>query len=213
MSKPISLYIGDDHPMIIEGIRSLMSRRPDINLLGTSTNAAHAIREIFALKPQVVLLDLYFGDTLGTQVIQTLRAGRFEGKILVYTVLPESGFTIDLLKNGAQGYLNKNSPISEIVEAIRTVLAGGTYLSESFRIEYEAHLKASQGSPFDSLSRQEHSVMLLLIKGIRNREIQEQLNLRQQTVTTYTSRIFRKLGVSSLAELVRAAQLHGIVVS
>lgn len=210
MSAPITLFIADDHPIVVEGTRTLLERRPDIDVVGTALDPQTAAREIQRLQPDVVLLDLFFGDTLGAKILQQLQAAGVSSKIIIYTVLSENTFSLQLLKDGARGYLNKNSPIEEIVKAIRQVHQGKKYLSPEFMVEQNRRVLEDDSGPFDRLSSREYSVMLLLLRGARNCDIQEELNLCQATVTTYTARIFRKVGVKNLPELVRAAQLSGI---
>lgn len=210
MSPTIRLFIADDHPLIAEGIKNLLLRRPDIELVGSASNAEDAIREIKACKPDVVLLDLYFGDVLASEVLSRFKEEGIKSKAIIYTVLPESSFTFELLKLGARGYLNKHCDISEILEAIRVVHRGKTYLSEEVRVGFEKKTLDGDLSPLEQLSGQEYRVMLMLIRGLRNVEIATQLDIGKTTVGTYVDRIYRKLGVRSLPELVRLASLHGV---
>lgn len=108
------------------------------------------------------------------------------------------------------GSIARNGDISAIIEAIRTVHQGGTYLSEDVRLGFEQKALNGEISPLEQLSGQEYRVMLLLIQGMRNVDIAAQLDIGKTTVGTYVDRIFRKLGVASVAGLVRLASLHGV---
>jgi DNA-binding NarL/FixJ family response regulator len=207
----IDVFIVDDHPVVANGLAKLLSDYPDIHISGIESDGKKAISRIIEEQPRVVLQDINLGDIRGPEVMEAVLAQQDKSRFIIFTVLPANTYALRLIKSGAAGFLNKNALIEEMVEAIRTVARGLTYLSLDLK-----RLQAEQGERnekvgLDLLSKREYEIFLLLIEGKRQVDIEEELDIGHSTMTTYVSRIHRKLQTQSLGDLIRLGTQEGII--
>jgi two-component system response regulator NreC len=204
----ITVVIADDHAIVRDGLRLILGAERDIEVVGEAKNIAGAIQLLQAEQPHVLLLDINLGDDSGLQALPQLRELRPETAILVLTMQKEPLHARHALDAGAAGYVLKDSAGQDLVRAIRTVAAGGTYLEPELGAELLRRKVRQEAEP---LTPREREVIALLALGHTNAEIAENLVLSVRTVESHRARIHEKLGLTSRSEVVRYAIENGLV--
>ena len=207
----VGVLILDDHQIVIEGLRLLLEGQPDIRVAGEARTLDAALALEIEPAPDVILADLVLGEAHGPEVVTALR-GRFPAAaVLVLTMADDLAVVRSVLSGGAQGYLPKGAAGADLVDAVRRVARGEDYLHHSVGVALarEAVGGSDEGQVY--LSARETTVGRLLALGHTNAEVAELLIVSVRTVETYRAHLFRKLGVHTRAELVRAALRTGLV--
>lgn len=208
----MKILLLEDHPIVRIGVRQLIVQRwPDAEVVEAETLAtALELARRDGLLAAVV--DLNLPDAEGLESVSQLRKAAPHLRILVLSLNAEAAYATRALQMGAAGYLNKDRAAEELVTALEKVMAGGRYITDTLA-ERLAGLMAGESSkaPHEDLSAQEHRVLVQLAEGKRLTEIGELMHLSPKTVTTYKTRIFEKLRVSSNAELIRYCISHGLI--
>lgn len=196
----IRVFIVDDHPMVVEGIRSMLMQMPEIEVAGHAMNAASCLGYFVKNTADVVLLDINLPDQSGMDVCKTLLRRNPELKIIALTNLDQLTYLQGMKDAGARGYLLKNSSVDEIESAIRKVMAGKeTWLGrEDMRESIHDHNQLL-------LTRREIEVLRLIAEGLTNHEIAEKLFVSDSTVDSHRKNLISKLQVKNTAALVRTA--------
>ena len=200
------IIIADDHQVVRQGLRDIISRTADLQVLAEAVDGAGAETLARAGNADLLILDIAMPIRRGIQVLESLRADRIRLPVLFFSMYSASQY-IEYAKNaGAQGFVGKDADESELLRAIRRILAGGSSFPGRNRVAPDS---ASGNDPFKKLSRRELEVMQALAGGTSILEIAARLGLSAQSVTTYRRRLLEKLGVKSNAEMVALAILHG----
>ena len=199
------ILIVDDHPMVAEGIQSILETYDDIAVVGTLTNGQEAVDQVAALSPDVVLLDLNMPVMGGLTATEIILERAPEARVLILSMHDSPEYISTALAHGAMGYVLKDVPTEEIKIAIDTVMAGQRYLCTGAT----GSLTPSGGN--EVLTSREQTILLQLARGLSNREVGEVLNISVRTVETHRKNIKRKLGISSTAGLTRYAMEHGVL--
>ncbi len=208
----IKVFIADDHALIREGIKNLLSPLSDIKLVGETANSFEIIEQIRVNKCDVLILDLSMPGKHGLDVIKEIKSIYPETKILIMTMMPEDQFAKRTLKAGASGYLTKESAPDELITAIRRIASGRKYVSQSLAEKLAQDLDDSAEKPIqDLLSDREFQVMKMMAKGKSQTDIADELSISISTVNTYRSRIFKKLNLHSNAELIHFAFQNNLI--
>jgi len=207
----IRVLLADDHTVVRRGLKQILAETEDIRTSGEVDSGAGVLREVREKKYDVVLLDITLPDQNGLEVLEQLRTAHPNLPVLMLSVHPEEQYAIRALKEGAAGYLTKDSAPEEMVAAIRKVYRGGKYVSSALAERLAGLLGSQEKAPHESLSEREFQVMLLLANGKSVSEIANGLALSAKTVSTYRARLMGKLGVNSIAELVRYAMKHELI--
>jgi two-component system response regulator NreC len=202
--KTITLVLADDHGIVREGIAAFCSCRPDLKILGQSSDGGEAVELILALKPDFAVLDLHMPRVHGLEVIRRVRQAKSETKILVLSIGRDENVIRELFRSGANGYLLKDGPARHLFDAINYVQDGGQYLTPLIRREV-LDTKRNQKDPLALLSKREFEVFSFLVDGMRPKDIAKTLEISPKTVDTYRANIMRKLEVDGIAGLVRFA--------
>ncbi|MCA1576170.1 MAG: response regulator transcription factor [Acidobacteria bacterium] len=209
----LRIFLADDHAILREGLKSLINTQPDMTVIGETDNGRTAWLEAKALKPDVVLMDISMPDLNGAKATEWLKRDCPQTKVLALTVHSDQGYLRQLLKAGASGYVLKRAAVQELVQAIRAVAAGGTYLDPTMASGllggYVRKQRSEEGPAPGDLSERETEVLRLLARGYSNKEIAFRLDLSVRTVETYKVRLMGKLNFRSRAEVVRYALLQG----
>jgi two-component system response regulator NreC len=207
--KPITVVLADDHEVVRQGLRLILESEPDIEVVAEAGDAEAAARYALGHKPSVVLLDLSMPGEPSVDVIPRIIENSPETVVVILTMQTEQAFARQALQAGARGYVVKHSAAGELVKAIRSVLAGETYLNPVIGARLAAQ-PADEGPP-DQLTPREIEVLGLLAQGYMNPEIAEHLVLSVRTVETHRANLQRKTGLSTRAELIAYAVEHGMV--
>jgi len=214
----IRVFIADDHGILRDGLRALISLHPDMEVVGDAANGPEAEMGVMKTEPDVVLMDISMPSGGGLATIASIVRTRPRTRILVLTVHDEAGYIRAAAEAGAVGYVVKNAVATELLAAIRAVAQGRTFMDTSLTIGGAEHAIWAKSQTDISngrvtqLSRREREVMGRVAEGYTNAQIAEQLELGVKSVETYRSRIMDKLGLTSRAALVRFALECGILV-
>lgn len=211
----ISVLLVDDHAMVREGLRLVLSGHPEIRVVGEACNGREAVRAAHELRPDVVIMDVAMPELNGIDATRLMREQGLECRIIVLSMYTQAEYVFRATQAGANGYLVKESASTELVEAIRTVHRGRRYLSPAVSdVVMDDYLRRGQRTadedPLERLSGREREVLQLTVEGRSTQDIAEAVALSPKTVETYRSRMLRKLGISSLPELVKFAIRHGL---
>ncbi len=205
----MKILVVDDHPSVLEGIRSVLAREirdAEVEVAATAQEAtAKCNRDRF----HVVVLDMSLPGRSGPELIAELKRLQPETSILVYTVHSEQQFGVRSIRAGADGYLTKDRAIQELLEAVRALLKGKKYITPELAVAL-ADAVSGPAEPLTLLSDREMQVLRMVVRGASTSDIAAKLNLSVKTVSTYRSRILEKLRLSSTADLVRYALQHGV---
>ena len=205
----ISIVLADDHEIVRSGIRMVLEEQPDMQVVAEAGDGEGAARYALGHKPQILVLDLNMPGVSGLDAIPRIQEASPATAIIVLTMQAEPAFAREALQSGAKGYVIKQSAASELVGAIRSVIAGDTYINPSLGARLAAE-PAPEGPP-DDLTPRETEILGLLALGYTNPEIADQLVLSVRTVETHRANVQRKIEASTRAELVAYAVAHGLM--
>lgn len=205
--RPTRIVIVDDHPMVAEGIQSILESYDDVTVIATLSNGQEIIDRVAALAPDVILLDLNMPGIGGLSTTEIILERRPETRILILSMHDSPEYISSALSHGAVGYVLKDVPTDEIKRAIDAVMAGERYLCTGA----QGSLAPPDGAAREQLTNREQTILLQLAQGRSNREVAEALEISVRTVETHRKNIKRKLGISSTAGLTRYALEHGVL--
>jgi two-component system response regulator NreC len=207
-SEPITVAIADDHAVVREGLRMIISAQPDIEVVAEAGDVAGTQAMLAEHAPDVLLLDINLRSESGLRALGALQAAGPATAIVILTMQKDPLYAREALDAGAAGYVLKESAANELVRAIRTAAAGGAYLEP----ELGAALASRKlEAPDEPLTERERQVLSLIALGHTNAEIAKQLFLSVRTVESHRARILEKLGVSGRAQLIRYALDNGLI--
>ena len=207
MTHPIRVLIVDDHPMVAEGIQSILESYDDIAVVGTLTNGLEVVDHAASLKPDVILMDLNMPKLGGLGATEILLERAPDTRILILSMHDSPEYINSALSHGAMGYVLKDVPTDEIKQAIDTVMRGERYLCTGA----EGALDPKSPGTREALTGREQTILLQLAQGRSNKEVALALDISVRTVETHRKNIKRKLGISSTAGLTRYAMEHGVL--
>jgi DNA-binding NarL/FixJ family response regulator len=211
MDKKLRLLLVDDHAVVREGVRALLSADPRFEIVGEAAEAQSALQAASQLHPDVVVMDVSMPGMNGVQATRQLKAQQPDARVVALTVHEEGGYLRSLLDAGASGYVLKRSAASELIRALQVVGDGGTYLDSAMTGQLVGRLvrNTPHAGPAPVLSERETEVVRLVARGYSNKEIAARLEVSVKTVETYRYRAVEKLGLRSRADLVRYAIERG----
>lgn len=206
----ITIVLADDHEIVREGIRMVLEAEPDIKIVAEASTGDDAVRYVLGHKPSVVVLDLNMPGTPSLDLLPEIRKRSPDTAVVVLTMQNDPAFARKALQGGASGYVIKHSAAHELVDAVRAVAGGDTYINPQLGARLAAEPAAPPGPP-DDLTPREVEVLGLLALGYMNPEIADRLVLSVRTVETHRSNIQRKTGLTTRAELIAYALDNGLV--
>jgi len=208
-TEPRRVLIVDDHPVVRQGIRLMIEAEPDLTICGEAQTEQQARKLVRELKPDALVVDLSLTEGDGFNVVRDVHAHFPDIRILVLSMHDEAIYAERLLSEGAAGYIMKQAATDQLITALRTVLRGERFVSESLQRSLEAR-RAAEGGPSSRLSARELQVISLIGRGLGTREIADNLSLSVKTVETHRLTIKRKLALDTNAQLVQyAIKWHG----
>jgi DNA-binding NarL/FixJ family response regulator len=202
--KVITMVIVDDHAIVREGIAAFCSSRPDLKILGQSSEGGEAVDLILKLKPDFAVLDLNMAGMNGLEVIRRVREAKSETRLIVLSVSHDENMIREVFRSGGNGYVLKDGPSRHLFDAINYVLDGGQYLTPLIRRD-ALDAKRPAKDQLSLLSKREYEVFSFLVDGMRPKDIAKVLEVSPKTVDTYRANIMRKLELDGIAGLVRFA--------
>ncbi|WP_292966157.1 response regulator transcription factor [Nitrosomonas sp.] len=204
--------ITDDHAIVRQGLKQILSETGDISVTGEAENGFQAVRIVRQHAFDVMLLDISLPDRNGIEVLKQIRKEKPELAVLMLSMHNENEFAIRALKAGAAGYLNKQSAPAQLVTAIRQVASGQKYITPALAMELANAITTGTDQPLHaSLSDREYQTLCLIAAGRGLTEISEEMCLSPKTVSVYRSRLLEKLKLTNNSELIRYALMHHLV--
>jgi two-component system, NarL family, invasion response regulator UvrY len=208
----IDLLVVDDHMIIRRGLIQILSEVADIGRIREAGDGPTALRALRAAPVDVVLLDIALGERDGLDVLKTMRGEFPRIGVVMLSVYPESQFAVRAIRAGAGAYLNKGCSPDELLAAIRKVGAGGVFITPSIAELLARSVREDDSRPpHETLSNREFQVFHLLAQGRTVSEIAAHLSLSANTISTYRGRIFDKLAVRGIVDLVNYARQHDLL--
>ncbi len=204
------ILIVDNHPVVRQGLVQIISRESDLSVCGEAKKTSEAIRLVADLKPDMLIIDISLDGNSGIELIKALKNHYPRIKILVFSLFDESLYAERAIRSGALGYIMQNEPAEVVIRAVRAVLGGDQYLSNSVKEKILKKMSSDYNSPkegalVDSLTNREFEIFQLIGQGLGNRHIAEKLQLSVKTVENYRERIKSKLNLDKSSDLIRFA--------
>jgi two-component system nitrate/nitrite response regulator NarL len=207
MNLPVRILIVDDHPMVAQGIQSVLESYEELEIVGTLNNGRAVVDQLEHLNPDVILMDLNMPEMGGLTATEMVLERRPGTRVLVLTMHDSPEYISSALAHGAMGYVLKDVPTEEIKLAIDAVMRGEKYLCTGAAGSLEPKLNGDR----EALTGREQTVLLQLAQGKSNKDVATELEISVRTVETHRKNIKRKLGISSTAGLTRYAMEHGML--
>lgn len=204
-----TILIADHHPITREGITSLLLDQHELNVIGNVTNGNDLFNSLKIHSPEVLVIEIDLPEINGITALRTIKTEFPRIKILVYSCHPEEMYALSAIKAGASGYLSKTASTEKLNNAIQQVARGGIYLNKNITDRINSGASSGNGliAKFKKLSTRETEVLNLLSNGKRNKDIAEALDINEKTVSTYKTRLLKKLKVDNLADLINQSRL------
>ena len=211
--EPIKILIADDHPVVREGLMSMLKRERDFAVVGDAKDGLEAVSKTKELSPDVVLMDLRMPELDGVEAINQIKAAKPDTKFIILTTYSDDDYIFRGIEAGARAYLLKDAPRDELFKAIRAVYRGESLLQPvvASRVLDRMTELSRRAPSSEELSGRAREVLQLMAKGSANKEIAAALSISQSTVKTHISNIFQKLGVNDRTGAVTEALKKGII--
>jgi DNA-binding NarL/FixJ family response regulator len=212
MTDRIHVLIADDHAIVRQGLRQILSETDDLLIAGEAGDGAEALQLARQRSWDVFLLDVSMPNRNGIDTLKQLKKEFPRLPVLILSMHPEEHYAVRALKAGAAGYLTKQSAPEQLVTAIRQVAAGKKYVSPAVALQLaEAIADDVDKPPHERITDREYQVLVLIAAGNTLTQVAEKLNLGVATVSTYRARLLEKMSLKSTAELIRYGIEHGLV--
>ena len=210
-----TIVLADDHHVVRQGLRALLEAEPGFSVVAEAADGLEAVNLVERLKPNVLVLDLMMPRLGGLEVAWEVRRRSPRTCVVVLSMHANEAYVLEALRNGAAGYVLKDSTAADLAHAVREAVAGRRYLSPPLSERaIEVYIQKAQGTLLDvyeTLTSREREVLHLVVEGHSNVEIATRLSIARRTVETHRARVMRKLGLHSQAELIRYALRRGIL--
>lgn len=207
----IKLLIADDHPVVREGIKQIISKDPEFEIAGEALDGKEVLGKIESMNVDILVLDISMPGMDGLDVLGLIHLKKPDLPILILSMFPEEQIAVRAFKLGAQGYMNKDSAPTELVGALRKIYSGRKYVSESLAEKLAGSLGEKSDSPIDILSDREFQVLRMIASGREAKEIADDLFISVKTVRTYRDRIMEKLNLKNDVEIARFALKNNLL--
>lgn len=211
-SKKVRILIVDDHAMMREGLKRILDEVAEMEVAGEAANGCDALRLMREEHWDLVLMDIALPDKNGLDVLKQIKTEKPDLPILILSMYPEDQYAVRVLKAGASGYLTKESAPDQLINAIRTVARGESYISTRAAQKMATELKSKFAAfPHEMLSDREFEILCHIASGKTPTQIAADLHLSVKTIGTYRSRILQKMNMQNNAELTHYAVKNGLV--
>ena len=205
------ILIADDHAVLRKGLKQILSDEFPRTEFGEAGSTQQTLDLLHKNKWDVLVLDINMPGRSGLEVLREARQHLPNVPVLVLSSTPEDQLALRVLKAGAAGYLNKQTALEELVQAVRKVLAGGKYVSIKLADKLVAEVGRSEKAPHEQLSDREFQVMQMIAAGRSLKEIAAELSLSAKTISTFRGRVIEKLNVQNNVELAHYARTHDLI--
>ena len=208
----IKILIADDHAVVREGLKQIISETPDMTIADEAVDGHEVLNKALRNDYDVVVLDITMPGVNGLDVLKQVKAQKPQTPVLILSIHPEEQYAVRFIKAGAAGYLTKESASEELVDAIRTASTGRKYITPTLgeKLAYSLGIDAEK-LPHEILSDREYQVLCMIASGKTVAEIAESLFLSENTIRTYRSRILEKMDMKSTNEMFAYAIRHNLI--
>jgi DNA-binding NarL/FixJ family response regulator len=211
----VEILIADDHAMIRQGVRSLLSRNEQWNVVGESVNGREAIQHFHDLRPDLMILDISMPEINGMEVAKHILTGNRDAKIIILSMYNDDDYISKCLEHGVLGYVVKSETGDQLEEAVETVLRGDCYFSsevqKSILRRYSNSSRKRVSENDVRLTAREIEIVKLISKGLTNQEMADRLFISARTVETHRANLMKKVGVKNAIELVNKVDQLGLI--
>ena len=211
----IRVLVVDDHKIMREGLRSLLEKQPDIEVVAEAESAREALKLVQELTPDIVIIDVVMPSLNGIEATRRILAKVPTVKVIALSMYADKRFVMEMLRAGASGYLLKDCAFEELDEAIRTVTQDRTYITprivDIIVKDYFSQVEKPSSSAVSALTSRQYEVLQLLAEGKTTREIAHQMSLSVKTIESHRQQIINKLNIHSIAGLTKYAIREGLI--
>ena len=211
----ITVVIVDDHKIMREGLRSLLEKQPDIEVVAEAESAHKALKLVEEFMPNLVIMDVVMPSLNGIETTRRILTKIPNVKVIALSMYPDKRFVMEMLRAGASGYLLKDCAFEELDGAIRAVTQGRTYITprivDIIVKDYFSQVEKPSSSALSSLTSRQYEVLQLLAEGRTTREIAQQMSLSVKTIESHRQQIISKLNIRSIAGLTKYAIREGLI--
>ncbi len=208
----VRVLIADDHKMFREGLKQILVEAPDIIVADEAGSGQEVLDKVYKNDFDLLLLDISMPGLSGLDVLKDLKANKSRLSILILSMYPEEQYALRVIKYGASGYITKSSASDELIQAIRKISKGGTYISSSIAERLLFSIKdTSERLPHETLSNREYQILHMIALGKTTSQIADELCLSVKTISTYRARILEKMNMKTNAELIHYALKHNLI--
>lgn len=213
--NPITIILADDHEVVRLGLRALLENEPDLQIIGEASDGLQTVNLVKDLNPDVLILDLMMPGINGIEVTQQVKKSSPKTHVIILSMYSNEAYVLETLRKGAEGYVLKDSTGSDLVKAVREVMAGRRYLSPplSERVidTYIQTTKITALDLYETLTPREREVLHMAAQGYSNVEIADHLSISPRTVEVHRANMMDKLGLRNQTGLIRYAIQRGIL--
>lgn len=210
-----NILLADDHNIVRQGLRALLQSEPHFRLVGEASDGIEAVRLAERLKPDVLITDLMMPGLTGLEVTRQVTKILPQIRVIILSMYTNDAYVLEALKNGALGYVLKDSQAADLIKAVKEVIAGNRYLSPPLSERaLELYLKKVESvpdDPYELLTNREREVLQLVAEGRTSAEIANRLFISPRTAEGHRANLMRKLGLQNNADLIRFALKRGIL--
>ncbi|GGD01790.1 DNA-binding response regulator [Thalassobacillus devorans] len=208
----IKVMLVDDHAVLRDGLKNILGMADDIKVVGEAVSGIQALEIVEETAPDVILMDINIPDLNGIEVTRMIKKDFPQIKVLVLTMYNHDEYFMSAIKEGAEGYLLKDSPSEQVIEAIHNVFNGESVVHPSMTKKlFAIHQQKGESNNDSQLTEREKEVLLCLVEGLSNKEIGKRLFISDKTVKIHVSKIFKKLNVKSRSQVVIYAVQNQLV--
>ena len=209
------IVLVDDHRIVRQGLRALLQAEPGFQVVAEGATGLEAIQLVERFRPDILVIDLMMPEINGLEATWQIKQRNPETRIIVLSMHADEAYVLEALQNGASGYVLKDSSADDLVQAVHKALLGWRYLSPPLSEEgIEAYIQKSREAllddPFETLTKREREVFLLITAGLSNATIAERLSISQRTVESHRANLMRKLKLKTRMDLIRFAIRRGM---
>ena len=214
--KEIRIVLADDHQIVRQGLQSLLNAETDMRVIGQAATGLEAVELTDQLRPDILVTDLMMPELNGLEVTRQALQRSPGTRVIVLSMHANEAYVLQAMRNGALGYVLKDSSLEELVLAVRTVLREDRYLSEAIsddmlQLYQQKERQSALDDPYETLTNREREILQMVVEGLSSSQIADRLVISTRTVETHRANLMRKLNLNSQAELIRFAIRKGIV--
>ena len=210
--QTIKIFIVDDHEVVRQGLKHILSQTPDIEVIGEAENGARLLEKIPGMEIDVILMDIEMPEKNGLETLLQLKILYPDLPVIILSIFQEEQYGLRLINYGAAGYLSKTSPPGQMIDAIKKVSKGGKYITPALSEKLVMNFGANPEKPLhETLSNREYQVFFMMASGQKLRDIASELSISLNTVNAHRTNILKKMNLDSNSELIRYALKNDLV--